>query len=98
MIVLSFIIVVVGLSLGYYLWIRQQKKIDELRSIIESLEKERSSIAEDLHEDLGATVSAIKLRMNNPQHTEHLKETNEQLDSVVREIRIISRRLSGPAS
>jgi signal transduction histidine kinase len=79
---------------------RRLKKIEILNAMLAIQESERKRIAEDLHDDIGPMLSAIKLMINSfPSHAaEDLKksisETSGHLDSVIQNIRGIIRNLS----
>jgi len=90
--------------------IKQQLKIqlietehqqDLLNSVIETQELERKRFAEDLHDEIGANLSATKLILssigylasNNPEIEEQVNESKKVLDSIITNIRRISRDL-----
>ena len=45
--------------------IRKQKEIEKLNAILTTQENERKRIAEDMHDDIGPMLSAIKLQINS---------------------------------
>ncbi len=60
------------------------------RAIIQTQESERKHIAQDLHDDLGATLSTLKGR-NRQEHFS--AETQTLLNKAIADLRAISRRL-----
>lgn len=60
------------------------------KAIIETQEAERKHIAQDLHDDLGATLSALKGRNKQEDFSE---ETQNLLNKAITDLRAISRRL-----
>ncbi len=80
----------------------QQEEI--LRNTISSQEKERKRIAQDLHDEVGAMLSVVKLnvgrieRKSNEQLAKELAgETKNYLDDVITQVRRISRGLLPPS-
>lgn len=84
-------------------FILQQKRMIKLQeqlihAEIETLEKERKRIAEDLHDDLGPLLSTVKIRLNsmeleNSEDKYILKQSSQILDEAVKELRNISHNL-----
>lgn len=81
---------------------RQQEEI--LKNTILSQEKERKRIAQDLHDEVGAMLSVIKLNISlferkaeNPKTKEFALETKSYLDDVILQVRRISRALMPPS-
>ncbi len=81
---------------------RQQEEI--LRNTILSQEKERKRIAQDLHDEVGAMLSVIKLNISlferkadNPKTKEFAQETKTYVDDVILQVRRISRALMPPS-
>lgn len=60
------------------------------RAIIQTQEAERKHIAQDLHDDLGATLSTLKGRNKQENFSE---ETQNLLNKAIADLRAISRRL-----
>ena len=103
---LAFVILAAGIIL---LMIAYHKKLlkqqDEyqrglLNAILEAQEKERQRIAEDLHDDMGALLSAIKLRLaqvaKKSKDNAIIEDTIEArllLDEAVKNVRAISKEL-----
>ncbi len=61
--------------------------------IIQTQETERRRLAQDLHDDLGGTLSAIKGRLSN--ETVHL-ETIHLVEKAIEDLRLVSRNLMPP--
>ena len=81
---------------------KYQKKL--LKTTIESQEVERKRIASELHDGVGAMLSAAKLNLNflkssakNDEATEAIFETKEMIDDTIESVRRISKDLL-PAS
>ena len=71
-----------------------------LSKVIETEEKDRKQFAADLHDDLGPTLSSIKLHLGLLEHSkdpvrsgEMLKICNDQLTEAIAKMRIISNNL-----
>lgn len=81
---------------------RQQEEI--LKNTILSQEKERKRIAQDLHDEVGAMLSVIKLNVSlferkaeNEVIRDFAVETKTYLDDVILQVRRISRALMPPS-
>lgn len=93
---------VIGVIITYFIIsiIRQQRRAVRLykQSIlteITTLEKERSRMASDLHDEVGPVLSAIKLRIasldiHNDTDQREVEKTNAQIDNLLRRMREIS--------
>ena len=92
---------VVGVIIIYFIVsiIRQQRRSvrlykQSLLTEITTLEKERSRMASDLHDEVGPMLSAIKLRIAgldiNEEDEEDLEKTNDEIDKVIKRMREIS--------
>lgn len=93
---------VTGVFIAYFIVsiIRQQRRVvklyrENLLTEITTLEKERSRMASDLHDEIGPILSAIKLRINSLDiHDEEdqveVDKTNTQLDNLIKRMREIS--------
>ncbi|MFW6289937.1 MAG: sensor histidine kinase [Mariniphaga sp.] len=84
--------------------IKAQQQEEILRNTILSQEKERKRIAQDLHDEVGAMLSVIKLNISlferkaeNPKAREFARETKTYLDDVIIQVRRISRALMPPS-
>ena len=81
---------------------RQQEEI--LRNTISAQENERKRIAQDLHDDVGAMLSVVKLNVgriekksDESKAKELAAETKSYLDEVITQVRRISRSLLPPS-
>jgi signal transduction histidine kinase len=84
--------------------IKQEQQIEILRNTIRAQEKERKRIAQDLHDEVGAMLSVVKLnvgRIEKKSLDEKVKdlanETKSYLDEVILQVRRISRALLPPS-
>ena len=94
--------IVLGTIIIYFIVsiIRQQRKNLQLYrqniiTEITTLEKERTRMAADLHDEVGPVLSAIKLKLNsldieNDTDKEVVEKTNMQIDSLIMRMREIS--------
>jgi len=79
----------------------QQKEI--LRNTIQAQENERKRIAQDLHDEVGAMLSVVKLNVSRIERFTEEKantlagETKSYLDEVITQVRGISRSLLPPS-
>ena len=69
-----------------------------LEATVESQEKERRRVASELHDGVGAMLSAVKLNLNLLQSTlngnrEAITETKKMLDETIENVRRISKAL-----
>lgn len=80
--------------------IRKQKEIEKLEAVLRTQESERQRISEDLHDDIGPMLSAIKLQVNSINHisadevASTVNDTTLNLDRVIGEVRRIVRNIS----
>jgi len=94
--------IIIGIIIIYFVVsiITQQRKNLELhkRNIlteITALEKERSRIATDLHDELGPLLSAVKMKINSfeladEEDQAEIVRTNQHIDSMLKRVREIS--------
>jgi signal transduction histidine kinase len=95
------LIVLVSVA-GYFIFsvIKNQKSLLEFQrknagAEIASLERDRSRIAEDLHDEMAPMLSAVKMKINsfdliNAEDEMHLSKTNDTIDDMARRMREIS--------
>lgn len=94
-------IVIVAIIIFFILSIvREHKKVlkwqqARIAAEINTLESERKRMANDLHDELGPMLSAIKLQINhlepeNESETAALEKSSEQIDTIIQRIREIS--------
>jgi two-component system, NarL family, sensor kinase len=93
---------VVGVIIAYFILsiIRQQRRTvrlykQSLLTEITTLEKERSRMASDLHDEVGPLLSAIKLRIGSldihgEEDEEEVRKTETQIDTLIKRMREIS--------
>jgi signal transduction histidine kinase len=81
---------------------KQQEEI--LRNTISAQEKERKRIAQDLHDEVGAMLSVVKLNVGRIEKKSEesaakklAAETKTYLDEVIKQVRRISRSLLPPS-
>lgn len=84
--------------------VKQEQQEQIIRNTIQSQEKERKRIAQDLHDEVGAMLSVVKLnvgRIEKKSEEETAKalagDTKEYLDEVITQVRRISRNLLPPS-
>lgn len=74
---------------------------ERLVAVLQGQELERKRIAEDLHDEVGAQLSVLKLNIGQLQHhlkqgngeLERLKETKDFTDTIIQQLRFISQSL-----
>jgi len=83
--------------------IKQDQQKEILKNTIQAQEKERKRIAQDLHDEVGAMLSVVKLnvgrieRQTENKAAELAGETKSFLDEVITQVRGISRSLLPPS-
>jgi signal transduction histidine kinase len=94
--------IVLGVLILFFVFsiIRQQRRVLQLNrqkvlAEISALENERARVANDLHDEIGPRLSAIKMRINSFDLVEEedvieLKKTNNQIDEMLKQVREIS--------
>ncbi|WP_143310840.1 sensor histidine kinase [Chitinophaga vietnamensis] len=78
-----------------------QLQRERLLAVLQGQEQERKRIAEDLHDEVGAQLSVLKLSIGGLQsymktgngESERLKETKEFTDTIIQQLRFISQSL-----
>lgn len=97
--------VIIGIIIIYFIFtiIRQHRRNRELyqsriKAEITTLEKERTRIAGDLHDELGPVLSAVKFKVNSfdiicPEDQEQLDKVNSHIDNMMSRLREISNDL-----
>ena len=77
--------------------INEQKQFELLKASIQSEEEERRRIAGELHDDLGATLSSVRLFLHkaaqDSPHPSLIWQSQQLLDDSIRKIRDISHKL-----
>jgi len=84
-----------AISLGIVLWLtmrnqRKEKQLIASKAVQDGEMGERARIAEDLHDRLGGSLSAVKIELNN---AENLQNVSIKLDECIKEIREITHNL-----
>ncbi len=85
-------LIIIGSVAGYFIFsvIKHQKSLMQLQrknagAEIASLERDRSRIASDLHDEMAPMLSAVKMKINSLEISSaedeiHLSRTNETID------------------
>lgn len=80
----------------------EQEKINRIKAAIDTLDEERKRLSRELHDGLGQSIIAVKLKLeaieiNNRKTTiKQINEIGSSLDSIIKEIRHISNDLMPP--
>jgi signal transduction histidine kinase len=94
--------IIVTLIIGFFIIsiMREHKKVlkwqhARIAAEINTLENERKRIADDLHDELGPLLSAIKLQINHLEPSDEtetavLEKSSEQIDGIIQRFREIS--------
>jgi signal transduction histidine kinase len=78
-------------------------QLDILKSNIEALETERKRVAEDLHDEIGGKLSALRLNLAQIQRTDKdeaqtlINRNKEIIDTMITTVRRISHNMMPPA-
>jgi two-component system, NarL family, sensor kinase len=99
-VMISAIILTLIISFFVISIMREHKKVLKWQQVriaaeINTLENERKRIADDLHDELGPLLSAIKLQINHLEPTDEtetavLEKSSEQIDGIIQRFREIS--------
>lgn len=74
--------------------IAEEQQLQLTQAAIESEEKERRRIASELHDDVGATLSSIRMFLHKADtNPEMMQESKSMLDESIKKVRNISHRL-----
>lgn len=80
---------------------RKQKEVEALNAVIDMQESERKRIANDMHDQVGPMLSAIKLKINSIKQIKDLteidyiiRESTSNMDTLIQDIRQVVRNLS----
>ncbi len=100
--------VIIGSIIIYFIVsvIRQQKRYrilnkKKLEAEINTVESERKRIAADIHDELGAVLSAVKLKIGNidtvsPADEEMISQSLCHIDDIIKKIKYIANDLTPP--
>jgi signal transduction histidine kinase len=69
---------------------------DLMNAIIQSQEAERKRIGQDLHDEVGGSLSNLRMLINR-QQVEYRNQYNHLIDKIIQDVRNISHNLSPPA-
>lgn len=86
-----------GLAIRYYTQTRLRRQRADLKRVLQVQEEERQRLAADLHDDLGATLSAIKGQLETlPHATNGLRKPIGLMEKAIRDLRFIAHNLMPP--
>ncbi|MDE1193375.1 MAG: sensor histidine kinase [Arachidicoccus sp.] len=81
----------------------QDLQLESVRTLLEGEEKERNRIARDLHDGLGGMLASLKFKLSHiatenkwPQNANELSKIADPIDSILQELRRISRNMVPP--
>lgn len=99
-VLISAVILILIISFFIISIVREHRKVMKwqqarIAAEVNTLENERKRIADDLHDELGPLLSAIKLQINHLEPTDEtetavLAKSSEQIDSIIQRFREIS--------
>ncbi|GAB3909228.1 sensor histidine kinase [Larkinella knui] len=97
LLVVLWLILITGVSIRYYTRFKLRRQRIELKKVLQAQEEERQRLAADLHDDLGATLAAIKgtLEIIHPP-TDGLVKPITMMEKAIRDLRHISHNLMPP--
>lgn len=91
------VFLLIGLSIRSYTQIRLRGQRTNLQRVLQVQEEERQRLAADLHDDLGATLSAIKGQLETlPSSTQGLGMPIRLMEKAIYDLRLISHNLMPP--
>ena len=91
------LVLCVGVSLSLYTKGKLTRQRNELKRVLQAQEEERQRLAADLHDDLGATLSAIKRQIETAsKHNTELTQPIGLMKRAIRDLRDISHNLMPP--
>ena len=74
--------------------IEDKRKYELLKASIQAQESERKRIANNLHDDIGPLLSALKIKLGHFDQSEQLVDIRKMLDQTVSNVRSVSSRMS----
>ncbi|HEV7347415.1 sensor histidine kinase [Telluribacter sp.] len=84
-------------AIRFYTRSRMLRQRQDMQRVLQAQEEERQRLAADLHDDLGATLSAIKGQLESvPGQTHELMRPIGLMDKAIRDLRLISHNLMPP--
>ncbi|MBL7702601.1 MAG: sensor histidine kinase [Ferruginibacter sp.] len=99
-VLISAVILVLIISFFIIYIVREHRKVlkwqqARIAAEVNTLENERKRIADDLHDELGPLLSAIKLQINHLEPSDEtetavLEKSSDQIDSIIQRFREIS--------
>ncbi|QHV97460.1 two-component regulator propeller domain-containing protein [Spirosoma endbachense] len=91
------LLLLAGISIRLYTQARLRRQRTALKRVLQVQEEERQRLAADLHDDLGATLSAIKGQLETVHQTsDELARPIDLMEKAIRDLRHISHNLMPP--